>query len=80
MGDFNPFEFNPPYNNFFDENATQASHVIENEGVSVTQNDTTSNDHDQNIHAAIKVEVCRKESQLNGCRDSKDIEHVTLCL
>ena len=54
--------------------------MLENEGVSGPQNDTTSNDHDQNIHAAIKVEVYRKETQLNRCRDSEDIEHVTLCL
>ena len=80
FGDFNPFEFVPSYNNFFDENVTQASHVLDNEVVKGTQNDTTSNDNDQNMQAAIKVKVCRNESQLNRCRDNSDIEHVTLCL
>ena len=58
FGNFNPFEFTPSSNNFFDENVTQVSHELDNEGVSSPQNDTTSNDHDQSIHAAIKVEVC----------------------
>ena len=80
FGDFNPFEFVPSYNNFFDENVTQASHVLDNEWVRGQQKDTTSKDHDQNIHAAIKVEVCSKESQLNRRCDSEDIEYLTLYL
>ena len=80
FGNFNPFEFAPSSNNFFDENVTQASHVSDNEGVKGPQNDTTSNDNDKNIQAAINVEVCRNKSQLNRCCGSEDIEHVTLCL
>ena len=70
----------PSSNNFFDENVTQAGYVSDNEGVKGPQGHTTSNDSDQNIQAAIKVEVCGNELQLNRCRDNSDIEHVTLCL
>ena len=80
FGNFNPFEFAPSSNNFFDENVTQAGYVSVNEGVKGPQGHTTSNDSDQNIQAAIKAEVCGNESQLNWCCGTEDIEHVTLCL
>ena len=67
-------------NGITSENVTQAGCVSDNEGVKCPQGHTTSNDSDQNIQAAIKVEVCENKLQLNRCRGSVDIEHVTLCL